>query len=283
MPGTRTAYIRVMDTLKTFINTTLQGTAWFPATPEVVTLFIVLLLEQGRAPASVLSTLSAIAYFHKLYNRPDPTTNFIIRKIIQGASKVQPQVDIRAPITPAILAKLCGSLSILHIPSYQVIMFKAMFTLMFHAFFRIGEVTSSLNNIQFPSITLFPSSIHLQLTSYKHHSGPPVTLVVHSTRENCPVSAMTSYLLIRGNASGPLFTFQYNKPVSPKFFSTIFNQCLDKLSLNPICYKLHSFCIGAATWSFTNGISVDCIQKCGHWKSQAFKRYIRNQLVNTNK
>ena len=162
------AYARVLDSLRTFAHHTLRVTEWFPATP-MMTLFIIDLLDQGKAPASVLSSLSAIAFAHKLYDFPDPTTHFIIRKIIQDASKLHPQVDMRAPITPSILAKLCDSLSSLPITRYHVILFRAMFTHIFMpssvlAKLLLRIITFTGQRSKFSPVPFISSSKNLSIT-----------------------------------------------------------------------------------------------------------------------
>lgn len=277
--GTRVAYANVMDRLRRFVVTLRPIRAWFPATPDTVVLFVVSMLDSGYAPASVHSSLSAIAYIHKLYSFPDPTTHFIIRKIMQGAAKLHPQADIRAPITLDILAKLCEALPVVANTLYDRKMFTAMYTLMFHAFLRIGEVTASCNNIPLSQVTMYRSSVHLKFYKYKHHTGQPIILIVEAAKQNCPVQALTEYRALRSSKAGPLFMFLDSQPVSSRYFTEIFNLCLSYLSLDKKCFKPHSFRIGAATHAFVRGVSMDKIQQMGRWKSQAFRSYIRVNTV----
>ena len=95
-------------------------------------------------------------------------------------------------------------------------------------------ITPSFHQLLFP---FFHPSL---VTKYKHHTAPPVTLVVHSTSSICPVFAMSGYLLIRGNALGRLFIFHIQTSFTQVFFGYLF-QCLDQLSLNPPCCKPQIF------------------------------------------
>ena len=94
----------------------------------------------GFAPSAVRSYLSAISFNLKIQGLSDLTDNFIIKKMIGGYRKLNKICNIRKPITLDILIQLSDAL--LHICSskYEVVMFKAAFTLTFSAFLRVGEI-----------------------------------------------------------------------------------------------------------------------------------------------
>jgi len=148
-------------------------------------------------------------------------------------------------------------------------MLNAMYTLMFHAFFRVGEVTESVNNLLLSQVKIKKSSIYVKFLKFKHYNGRPITIIVQS------VKAMSEYLSVRGSNPGPLFVFPGHKSIPGSFFTKRFNSCLAHCSLDPMLYKPHSFRIGAATNAFSNGATTESIQQMGRWKSQAFKKYIR--------
>ena len=211
--GTRSAYTKTMDNLARFAGQYFPGGVWFPTSPNIVVLFIASLLEAGQAPTTVLSALSAIAYFHKLYSHPDPTCHFIIKKMVLGASKLKPQCDLRAPITSPILLSLSNALFHVCDSSYERFMFNAMYTLMFHAFLRVGEVTESVNNLLLSQVKIKNSSIYVKFLKFKHYNGRPITIIVQSAVTNCPVKAMSEYLSVRGSNTGPLFVFPGHKSI----------------------------------------------------------------------
>jgi hypothetical protein len=86
----------------------------FPATTNTVIAFIAQLFLDNCAPATISSIISAVAYVHKMFHSSDPTTGFVIRKMLQGATKLRKLPDSRMPITKDILLKLVNS-TILHI------------------------------------------------------------------------------------------------------------------------------------------------------------------------
>ena len=167
------------------------------------------------------------------------------------------------------------------------------FLLAFHAFLRVGEITSTENStsvLQFASIQIGqisenePQDLTLTLSKFKHHQGkPPVDLHLAATHDNkdvCPISAMWEYCKMRGKANGPLFMFQDNTPISRHMFSNQLQISLTFLGYDTKFYQSHSFRIGAAIWAKSRGVSDDQIQLCGRWKSDAYKTYIRIPLLN---
>lgn len=67
-----------------------------------------------------------------------------------------------------------------------------MFLLAFHAFLRVGEITSTTNNTLNLSAISFahqqngvPESMSLTMVDFKHHRGkPPVTFHLKANKEN---------------------------------------------------------------------------------------------------
>lgn len=69
-------------------------------------------------------------------------------------------------------------------------------------------------------------------------------------------------------------------PVSKQFFTHHLRTSLAICNLDLQRYKSHSFRIGAATTADSWGFSEIEIQKMGRWRSNAFKKYIRNPPLN---
>ena len=85
---------------------------------------------------------------------------------------------------------------------------------------------------------------------------------------------MRLYLLLRGEAPGPLFIWQGGSNVNSSFFSEHLNKSLSWAGIPTTIYKGHRFRIGRATTVVMAGVSDEDIQRMGRWKSQAFKKYI---------
>lgn len=102
--------------------------------------------DKVYSASTIASYNSAIGYYHKLGEFPDPTASFYINKLLQGAKRKCPSVDGRLPITLSILHKLVDALDHSCNSEYNRSMYKCMFLLAFYAFLRIGEFTVAATN-----------------------------------------------------------------------------------------------------------------------------------------
>ena len=278
--SSRKAYQNGVDKFNQFCISTLHVSTCFPAQVSSVVSFIAYLFKSGYASASITTTLSAISYIHKVHGLADPTSAFVVKKLLQGASKLRPSVDHRAPITKEILHSLVRSASSITDCFYNSVLISSMYLLAFHAFLRIGEIAvTSVRNfrkvLQVHQVTVNQNECVIVFHSYKHYQGPPASLVISAS----PVRHIQSYLSLRGVAPGPLFIFPDGSAVGRSFFNTHLRKSLMWSGLSTGIYKGHSFRIGAATTAAMMGISEEEIQRMGRWRSQAFKKYIRIPML----
>ena len=277
-PASAAQYQRSWSKFEQFARSVLN-IAPFPASPSSIALFIAHLASppQPSSTATIATYISALAYVHKLKGAPDPTNDFLIRKILKGASKSTQASDLRVPVTPPMLLALIRAASNVANSPHESCLMQAMFSTMFHAFLRIGEVTTSPHNILTSQVVVLPSTVSITFLSFKHHCGQPFTLSIpaSSSTEVCPVLLLSRYLTLRGRADGPLFCHMNNAPIQPAKFREFLN--IANLSSSHI--TPHSFRIGAATYAATQGSSSQQIQAMGRWKSSAFQKYIRVRSI----
>ena len=249
---------------------------------ELLTRFILHKHDQGYAYCSIQTQISAINFLFKLSNCPSPSNSFLVRKILKGIAFTSSRPDGRLPITRKILLRLCNAMDHLMEP-YKSTMLKTMFSLAFHAFLRVGEMTSSSNNIQRTQVQVFSKSIQLAMLKFKHAPlhNKTVLLVKHTLGPDCPVQLLKQYLLLRPVMEGPLFIFVDGKPVPKHFFNNSLKIGLEFLEISYNKYTSHSFRIGAATYAAEKGLSEDQIMRMGRWKSKAFRKYIRIPVLHT--
>ena len=254
-----------------------------PATPSMVMGCIAYLSDNGGTGVTITSYISAVAYFHKIQGHADPTTSFLVRKLLAGARALTKTVDVRLPITTSILNKLCGALSTVVTDSFKFKMTKAMFLLAFHGLLRIGEFTVKSNeqnhtlqmaDIQFGqnNISKVCSYVIITFRYFKHSKGHPVVLKTQASSGNCPVSSLQTYVCDR---PGPLFVFADKSAVSASYFSDVLRRCVLSAGLPINSYKPHSFRVGGATMAAQKGYSEVQIAEMRRWKSSAFKKCIR--------
>ncbi|XP_062622103.1 uncharacterized protein LOC134283613 isoform X1 [Saccostrea cucullata] len=290
--GTRASYRRAKEVYTTFQQKYFPDSQLFPISANQLVLFISHCFQKSLAPQTVLGYLSALTHFSKMEGHEDPTQHFKVKRAIQGFQKLKAKPDSRLPITPLMLQQIVNSLPNCTQSYYQMHLFKAMFLLAFHAFLRIGEITSSSLGDPLPlSAVSFgkqhdgsPESLCVTMVNFKHHIGkPPVTLQLSANKENkqlCPVLAIWDYMKLRGQNAGPLFMFQDKSPISRQYFNQQLKISLTFLNYDTKSYKGHSFRIGATTWAKSKGVSDDQIQLLGRWKSNAYRKYIRIPLLN---
>ncbi len=216
-----------------------------------------------------------------------PKLKYVLRGIKLEEAKEGEQPPQRLPVTPSILLKIQEVM--LQNPSdFDNIMLWSAFSLCFFGFLRSGEITV-------PNLQSYDPSVHLNYSDISaddaHH--PSIIQVkikasktdpfrhgisIHIGKTNnslCPVSALLSYLSIRGNHPGLLFHFKDSTLLTKPKFTAMFRDLLRQAGIDAPSYAGHSFRIGAATTAASRGVEDSLIQTLGRWKSSAYLTYIR--------
>ena len=213
--------------------------------------------ETNLAPATVLTYVSAISYYHKIRtcNFFDPTQNFVVKKCLQGYQKIKQHKDTRKPITSSILSKLIAFLSHTTNSHFIRFMMRAVYLLAFYAMLRVGEFTTCLKAtaILYTADIKFvhenkPVSVafEIHISGYNHSPGKTVLLLIesHSNLQECPVHSLWQYFQLRGSNTGPLLSLMGGSPVSRSFFTQQLNLSLIWAGCNTKLYNTHSLRIG---------------------------------------
>ena len=172
--ASRKAYQRSIDKFGAFCLTYLKLTVFFPAQACLVVSFVAHLFQSGYAYSSITSSLSAISYVHKLHQIADPTANLVVQKLLQGASRLRPSIDVRAPVTKSILHSLVRSTSAVTNCFFASTLLSSMYLLAFHAFLRIGEIVvtsaSKIDTVlQIHQISIEENKCTIVFYAYKHY------------------------------------------------------------------------------------------------------------------
>ena len=114
-----------------------------PIFPATLALFIADLFGRNYASSTVNTYVSALGYFHCLAGHCDPTKTFYIIEMLKGYGTLCHKLDSRLPITLPILVCMMQASNDVCVSQYQSYMFKAMCSMAFFAFLRIGEITVS--------------------------------------------------------------------------------------------------------------------------------------------
>ena len=90
--------------------------------------------SKGYAVSTVKSHVAALSFFLKIQNHPDSTDNFIIRKLIQGFSRLSPTLDMRLPITLELVSKIIKNLPQICFSTFEAYLFQSAFLIAFLGF-----------------------------------------------------------------------------------------------------------------------------------------------------
>ena len=187
----------------------------------------------------------------------------------------------RLPITPMILRKL-KNVWLDGPQSFNNTMLWAASTTTFFAFCRSGEITVESEAKYDPAVHLSyadvavdnatkPSTISIMMKASKTDQlRKGLKAFIGSTGNDlCPVTAVMSYLAMRGDRPGPLFQWHDQRPLSKTKFVEHVRLALMFANLPAHLYAGHSFRIGAATTAATAGIEDSTIQILGMWQSSS--------------
>ena len=257
-----------------------------PITPATLALFIAYLFERNYAASTVNTYISALGYSHKLSGLPDPMRVFYIIQMLKGYGKTGARLDSRLPITLPILGSLLEVTPRTTGSHYQIRQFKAMCSLAFFAFLRMGEITTNKKGgcepLQRNQLAYICDSsnqvVGMKLTfqNFKHsYNERPFTLTIKRQPTCCPITLLLDYLALRGNRQGALFLTQQGTAVTREAFAGRLSEAINLCGLDSSRYKGHSFRIGAASYAAMQGMSDSQIRILGRWKSNAFHKYIR--------
>ncbi|XP_073768545.1 uncharacterized protein [Danio rerio] len=247
-------------------------------------------ISKNMQSGSIRSYLSGIQFFHKLiHGSPsDAILNSQTSLLIKGIQKTHPHPpDPRLPITLNILTKCIHTLR----KGYQSIntarTLDTMFTLAFFGFLRCSEITTT---------SKFNPSIHPTISDLTVLDKETISFFVKQSKTDqirkghhiyifdipSPIhhfQTLLAFLQFRKlqdpNPRSPLFTDDYNRPVTRFWFQKHLKEILRLSGLSPDSFSSHSFRIGAATTAAHNGLSQSQIQALGRWSSDAFNSYIR--------
>ena len=203
------------------MTNTLQASP-LPATSYAVALYMTHLTKSHLKSATMRCHLSAIAFFHKIHDHPDPSSSFLIKKLLLSNSKIETPGVIRRAITANILHKLLLTLASSGFSQYENRLYTAIFTIMYHAALRASEICwtpqadHTLQAQQLKIITTNKGdSIKITFHSYKHSQKVPTPMVIYPTgTQICPVKAYKKYTRNRGHTEGPAFSNQNKLPIT---------------------------------------------------------------------
>ena len=101
---------------------------------------------KGIAYSTARTYIAALSYHCKLQRFHDPTSEFLIIKLLQGLKRARHTADSKLPITKRILTKIFQVLLCICRNDFESSLFAAAFSLAFHGLLRIGELVIHPNS-----------------------------------------------------------------------------------------------------------------------------------------
>ncbi|KAK3097178.1 hypothetical protein FSP39_007163 [Pinctada imbricata] len=255
---------------------------WPPPANHVID-FIASLSLHDYSFATARSYVAAISYYCKLHVQTDPTNKFVVSKLLEGMRRLNKTRDKRLPITATLLHDLMSNLTPVCSSAFEAAMFRAAFSVAFHAFLRIGELTNTKTTVSLhiDDVQMKSHRVILRIAQSKTDQyGKGTKIMLNATcKSTCPVLSMKSYLQLRPNFPGAAFCHFDGRPLTRYQFSAVLKKVLAILCYPPNRNTSHSFRIGAATYAASIGLDDNTIKTAGRWKSGAFRTYIRSPLT----
>ena len=253
----------------------------FPIPNNVIEALICHLHQEKSSYSKIQSTVTSIAFFHKVNDHPDPSKTFRITRImraLKAKTTFKPKLLPLRFETLKNLIDICQSYS----ETTHLTLLPAVLLFTYHGCFRIGEVVKSndlRHTLHMKDISFTESEgkeeVRITLPTYKH-SSEPATLTIPASRDKyCPVRYLHNYLQVRGNQPGPIFLMPNGSPVNRAFIASRLKELLIISGKNPALYNTHSLRIGRASDLAARGTPDHLIRHTGRWSTEAYLGYIR--------
>ena len=164
----------------TFLKHTI-GARPLPCSSYHIALYVTHLHTTGLKSNTIRSRLSAIAFYHKIQGHSNPTTSFLIDKLLKSYKKSDLPPQIRKPITRKILNSLLHAIQASPgLSTYDKKLYRALFAIMYAAALHSSEVCVSLassHTLHCDQIQQFTrgnsKGLRIQLHTHKHSNGTP--------------------------------------------------------------------------------------------------------------
>ena len=264
----------------------------FPVSPAQLEQYIVFLSRTFKTVQAIKLYVHTIKFHHQLRSLPFPPVNsHHISLLLRGLKRVLFHLPHPVlPISPHILLKIFSVLNLRN-PFHAT-----MWACFLLSFFLLARKSNML-----PPSTIFFDQVK-QLTRAKVRVAPngllvqffwtktvqfgqevlSIPLASFPNSPLCPLQAYTH--MCRLNPSplqGPAFVYRQGQkvvPVTQGLMIKFLRQCLQKVGIPPHRFSSHSFRHGGTQFLFSQGVSPQVIQTLGHWKSDAYLRYLSISL-----
>ena len=237
------------------------GKAPLPTTEEVVPGFVASLAKENLSYASIRTYLSAIRYHQIVCGHGDPAISQMSRLeyVLKGIQKE----EAHSQAVRQELFEVWKELLVIR----DAKMLWAATCLAFFGFLRVGEFTCPSGDIFDTGVHLAladvsvdclaaPNMLFVRLKTDQLHQGVRIVLGKSRQFPVCSLSAVLSYLVVRGRSAGPLFIWKSGLFLTRENFVAAVRKALEAAGLEASDFNGHSFCIGAAITAASRGMET---------------------------
>ena len=130
--------------------------------------------------------MSALAYVHKIQGLQNPTSNFVIHKLLHSIRRFR-TLDKRRPFSIDHIRQLLLMLQLVTNDQYMLVLYRTMFLTAFFGLFRGVELTLTSkaphNLVPYQSLSFIRThgriqEINIKLDHYKHSQGRQVQVPI---------------------------------------------------------------------------------------------------------
>ncbi len=260
-----------------------------PLDRSIIARFMAHLFNMGLKYSTILTHLSAIAFYHSVRGHEDPGNSFYFKNLMLGIKPNSAGERLILSINKSILYGIVGALSVVCSSSQEAILMKSVMLCMYYGYLRVGEAlvsnlcsdhTLKSENIRLCRREGSVCIVYLKLDSYKHNNGNTFWLVLQRevNIELCPVVALHDYIKIRPKMSGIFFIMGSGQALGRLWFVQHQKQTLHHIDNSK--YISHLVRVSGRTTDLAlGGLSHEQIRLIGRWSSDAYHKYIHSSLI----
>ena len=252
----------------------------FPCTASQSSLYVTFLADKMK-PVSVRNYLSAVWFFQKLRGFPDFSSNFILKKTLDGIERSSSSTPcVTCPLSSVDMLKIYA---LLDMNIFVDRIFWCSIVVAFRAILRCGHITDSIHSMKVKDVTVCSQYIRLHIPSSKTDQFGRRPYDIYLTRFDgsplCPALLLLDLLKARGlNMNSSLFSFFLRgKRVTQSYVyvnSRLKNLCVTCGILPNV--STHSLRHGGATLLKNLGMCTTDIMKRANWRSNAVYNYLHD-------
>jgi integrase len=240
-----------------------RGLNALPASPEALAAFLTERAEAGLTFGTLDGYCSGIAHRHHQEGLPDPTADFVVRRVRRGLRRIM-GVAPRRQAHPLTVTEIAQILKRIDTSAPIGIRDRAVILLGYASAMRPGEVSA----LDVGDIITKPAGILINVRRSKTDQdarGQLVGVARGDNRLTDPIRALDDWLGIRPTGPGALFTRVIypgrvtNERIGPRAVSRLVQERAIAAGFDGIAVTGHSLRAGHATTAAVNGAPIDRI------------------------